>query len=327
MCSTALGTFIGRFKNFRIEEGSADQVKADLFLSNSAKETPHGNLHDYVIKMAREEPDMFGTSIVFTQGDTYTMREDGEKFYTDTPENGEKLFVECKALHACDVVDEPAANDGLFSKFSQETVAGQVTEFFDMHPQVWDAIKDNEEMFKAIMLQSDNFDEFVNRYSEYRNNTEAIMAEDKNKQSLEEVAPAKVDALESVEVEEVEEVAESTESEEVAESTETEETEVSEVEDEEEVLEADEKAVLFDVKEMQSMVDAFGSDIAMATVLNGGDYEDAKEMYNTELIEENKALKSKLAEKHEGAPAVDFDALEEKDNGKPKRVRDLFVKR
>jgi hypothetical protein len=153
------------------------------------------------------------------------------------------------------------------------------------------------------------------------------MAEDKNKQSLEEVAPAKVDALESVEVEEVEEVAESTESEEVAESTETEETEVSEVEDEEEVLEADEKAVLFDVKEMQSMVDAFGSDIAMATVLNGGDYEDAKEMYNTELIEENKALKSKLAEKHEGAPAVDFDALEEKEIGKPKRVRDLFVKR
>lgn len=51
MCSTALGTFIGRFKNFRQVE---NQVKADLFLSNEAKSTPHGDLYSYVLGMAKD---------------------------------------------------------------------------------------------------------------------------------------------------------------------------------------------------------------------------------------------------------------------------------
>ena len=329
MCSTALGTFVGRFKNFRIEEDAPDQVKADLFLSNSAKETPYGNLHDYVIKMAKEEPDMFGTSIVFTQGGTYVLNEEGRKVYTDMAMDDEKLYVEMKELQACDIVDTPANNDGLFSRFSQETIAGQVTEFFDLHPQVWEAIKDNDEMFKAILKYSDNFDEFINRYSEYRNQTEAIMAEDKNIQMNEDVEPEQVDALESEEV--VEDTAESVESEEVAESTEaleTEETEEALEEESEEIVEDAEEVEenKFSVNVMQSMVDAFGSDIAMATVLNGGDFEDAKEMYNDKLIEENKALKAKLEAKAEGEKPAEFSALEEKDNNKPKRLSDLWNK-
>jgi hypothetical protein len=139
------------------------------------------------------------------------------------------------------------------------------------------------------------------------------MPNEQIEQSLEEVEPIEVDALES---EEVEEVAETTE--EVAESTE-------EVEEQEEALEADEPA-LFDVNVMQSMVEAFGSDIAMATVLNGGDYEDAKEMYNANLIEENKLLKAKLEEKSEGEKPAEFSALEEKDHKTPKRLSDLWNK-
>ena len=59
MCSTALGTFLGRAKNFR---RVGDIVKADAFMSNTAKETPGGDLYSYVFDIAENEPDMFGTS-------------------------------------------------------------------------------------------------------------------------------------------------------------------------------------------------------------------------------------------------------------------------
>lgn len=48
MCSTALGTFLGRWKNFRRDTITRDDgsqavaARADLFLSQSAKDTPHG---------------------------------------------------------------------------------------------------------------------------------------------------------------------------------------------------------------------------------------------------------------------------------------------
>jgi hypothetical protein len=68
------------------------------------------------------------------------------------------VFVECKALHANDVVDDPAANpSGLFSSWSGEQIAGQVTEFLDTHPEVWELLQD-EGLAQA----------FFERYEEYR---------------------------------------------------------------------------------------------------------------------------------------------------------------
>jgi len=148
MCSTALGTFLGRQKNFRretIERDDGQKVaaaKADLFLSNEAKETPNGNLYDYVMGLAKNEPDMFGTSIVFTPGAVYFRTKAGKKVYrhergyidsSGNVHDEEKdpvidyPYVEMEKLHDVDCVDDPAANDGLFSRFSQETIAGQVT--------------------------------------------------------------------------------------------------------------------------------------------------------------------------------------------------------
>lgn len=329
MCSTTLGTFIGRFKNFRIEEDAPDQVKADLFLSNSAKETPHGNLHDYVIKMAREEPDMFGTSIVFTQGNTYAMSEDGRKIYTDEPQENEKLYAECKDLHACDVVDEPAANNGLFSRFSQESFAGQITEFLDLNPNVWEAVKDNKGMFEALAQYADNFEEFVNRYQEYQQQKESNMTTEPIEQSLEEVEPIEVDALESEE-----EVAESTEAE-VAEPTE-EAPEAEDAEDAEEELCEDEsddnyafetEEITYSQEAIKDMVEEFGQDITLSVIATGGSIEDAKELYNARLIEENEVLRQALKEKSEGAEPAVFNAIEDRDTNKPKRLSDLWNKK
>jgi len=177
MSSTALGTFLGRFKNFTVD---GDHVRADLFLSNEAKVTPQGDLHAYVIGMATNEPDMFGTSIVFTPGKEYVRGDDGEKVYDfyDTDEWGCRfakkeyedmpIYVECEELHGCDAVDEPAANEGLFSAFSKETIAGQVTEFLDLHPEFWKQLESNPAIVEVLAHHGDKMDGFFNRYRAYR---------------------------------------------------------------------------------------------------------------------------------------------------------------
>lgn len=206
MCSTALGTFIGRFKNFRKQavvrdDGQAAyRAVADLFMSNAAKDTPNGNLYDYVFNMAQSEADMFGTSIVFSAGREYKKRQDGSPAYivyeTDADGNrkyasdglallayvdkdgqpidarkeplSDEVYVELEKLHACDAVDDPAANDGLFSRFAQETIAGQITEFLDLHQEVWNAVSDNPEIMQTLARYADKLDEFVARYKVYR---------------------------------------------------------------------------------------------------------------------------------------------------------------
>ena len=179
MSSTALGTFIGRGKNFRTEkaaDGSA-VTRFDAHLDEVAQETPNGNLFDYVLNMAEKNPDMLGTSIVFTPGKLYKRGADGAKLYEPrfdenvTPAErkkqraewdaaGKKVFTEVAALHAADIVDDPAANkDGLFSGcFDTQTWAAQVTEFLDTHPDIFQFIAGKPEIIPA----------FLERYNSYR---------------------------------------------------------------------------------------------------------------------------------------------------------------
>ena len=116
MSSTALGTFLGRAKNFR--EGKTADGKAvamaDIFLSNSAKDAPGGNLHEYTLKLAEEDSKAFGMSIVFKRGKEYVRDEKGEKKYEFSLKENELPFIEIEELTAADMVDDPAANpDGI----------------------------------------------------------------------------------------------------------------------------------------------------------------------------------------------------------------------
>ena len=61
MSSSALGTFLGRVKNFYMD---GDIARADLFLSKTAYQTPEGDLAGYVLNLAEEDPAAFGTSAV-----------------------------------------------------------------------------------------------------------------------------------------------------------------------------------------------------------------------------------------------------------------------
>jgi len=142
MCSQALGTYLGRFKNYSY---SGDQVKADLHLDDTAKNTPSGDLYSYVLDMAEKNPDMFGASIVFEIGESIFLEEevDGKKL--------EKEYFRLKELRATDIVDEPAATDGLFSA---NTFPGIATQFLDENPDIMD----------LILSKPDTVIEFLSNY-------------------------------------------------------------------------------------------------------------------------------------------------------------------
>ncbi len=169
ICATALGTYLGRFKNFRLStlvhqkndnlspsgemsEGQRGGVFADLHLDSSSKKSPKGNLYEYVLDMAENNPDMFGASIAFKRGkDKIELSEiDGKKI--------EKTFASIKALYATDLVDSPAATDGLFDAFHQDDFASQVTLFLDEHPQIFELLEKKPEIL----------DEFISNYKHYK---------------------------------------------------------------------------------------------------------------------------------------------------------------
>ena len=310
MCSTALGTFIGRFKNFRQVDG---QVKADLFLSNEAKSTPHGDLYTYVLGMAKNEPDMFGTSIVFTPGELYRRDKDGEK----VPVSGElagseddPVFVECSELHACDTVDEPAANDGLFSRFSNETIAGQMTEFLDLNPSVWEAILENPSILEVLSKYGNKFDEFINRYRSYREQSEEDIMSDKEKAEAEATAKA----LEAEEAEK-KRLQEETDAAELADKEEKTAAELAEKEAAEK--EAEEKSKKEKEPESEGLsrdefvavADEFGNDVAVQIMRDGGTVEDAARIAY-KAAQEEIALLKKSGLKVGGSPAKTTEAKE-----------------
>jgi len=314
MCSTALGTFLGRFKNFR-EVGN--QAKADLFLSNEAKDTPHGNLYDYVLGMAENEPDMFGTSIVFTPGAVYRRNAEGEKVFPRGQDGelndafdicGGPDYVECAELHACDAVDEPAANEGLFSRFSRETVAGQITEFLDLHPEIWTAVQENPSIIEALGRYGDKVDEFVTRYRDYREQNAGgqTMTQDNSSEKLE-AASAEAEPVEPEAAEETQEISEpeAPESGEAEVTNETAEDESVSAESEaapeaeesagEVVVPADEKPQLSH-DEFCKIADEFGNDVAVQVMREGGDYQSALRIAYDQTKEAKEKAESALSE-------------------------------
>lgn len=321
MCSTALGTFIGRFKNFRADADGA-QARADLFLSNEAKETPNGDLFSYVMGLAKNEPDMFGTSIVFTPGRIYKKDEKGQKIYApgweaEESETGEEYrarrdayqntagpeYVECDELHACDAVDDPAANEGLFSKFSQETVAGQLTEFLDLHPQIWKAVSDNPEIIRVLASYGEKIDEFTAKYRDYLKNNpdgkktmsdtkeEIAPAADAPKKEAEEVAKPEGEANPTGEVK-----ADETPKGDEAKTDEAKPGEQAPAKQDEQPPATQAEAQAEPASELKRMVDAFGQDIAVSVFTRKGTFAEAEQEYYAKLRDDNKKLTAEVAE-------------------------------
>lgn len=146
MCKDSLGTYLGRYKNFRVEPTeSGDVVQADLHLDEVAAKSPEGNLLDYVKGMATKNPDMFGNSIVFSGT--------GEEKDIE----GEMLVeLSLQSFIASDLVDSPAATDGLFK--SSDDLGVIMTSFLDENPSVMEAVAENPTLVA---------DFFIKRYIPY----------------------------------------------------------------------------------------------------------------------------------------------------------------
>jgi hypothetical protein len=140
MSNTAVGTFLGRAKNFRRDNGI---VRADLYFDKTAYKTPNGDLAGYVLGLAESDPEAFGSSIVFDGEPEYRLNEDGTR--KKDPVTGKDLLplARITKLWAADVVDDPAANNGMFSAFFSQDVmpSAEMTVFLDKFLSNPDAVE------------------------------------------------------------------------------------------------------------------------------------------------------------------------------------------
>tara|TARA_R110002153_G_scaffold1965_2_gene9712 strand:+ start:3859 stop:5031 length:1173 start_codon:yes stop_codon:yes gene_type:complete len=116
----SLGTYIGRKKNFRIENGS---LYSDLHLDPLTKETlVNGtSTFNFIVKMAQNSPDMLGCSVVFS-----ASVEEIEI------EGSIQLVPKLVKFTASDLVDEPAATNHLFnSKTNIKTMSEKITNIIE----------------------------------------------------------------------------------------------------------------------------------------------------------------------------------------------------
>lgn len=133
MCNNSLGSYIGRYKNFKVED---EKLFGDLYLDDIAKDTNvEGRgitMYDYIMRMAQSNSEMFGNSIVILAN--YVIEEyeeDGEKKEADGHELIEWI--------SSDLVDDPAATDSLFH--SADDLGVKITDFLDENPQIFEILE------------------------------------------------------------------------------------------------------------------------------------------------------------------------------------------
>lgn len=194
-CSRSIGTYTGRFHSFRRD---GEKVRADLHLADVAAKAPDGDLRTYIMDLAEEDSDAFATSIVF-RPDKPEIFEPGPE--DDVAEDDPVRFthVRLAALHACDVVDSGAANDGLFGRpdymaeqaerWARDNpgIIGRILKGYSDHKQKQEAKemaeKTHEETKKAL-------DELTTQFSETKTALEAAKTEIKELKAGNETAVA-----------------------------------------------------------------------------------------------------------------------------------------
>ena len=156
MSSTALGTFLGRVKNFR-RDGSI--VRADLHIDQTAHKTPDGDLAGYIMELAESDPDAFGSSMVIHWDEEYRQEKDGS-LTKDEKGNPLPPLIRVKKLMSVDIVDDPAANNGLFGMpiFSESVKpSAEITVFLDRFLEQPDAVERVIAFLERYRMNKDEF--------------------------------------------------------------------------------------------------------------------------------------------------------------------------
>lgn len=173
MCSDAIGTELGRAKNFRVvdfertidgETINAAGVIADIHILRSAHSAPQGDIAKHIIETAREDPGQFGQSIVFTYADwkvkdadgkphlysEFADKKDGYDEWKNLSADG-KVYAVLGKLHGTDFTDTPAATDGVFTT---NTLAEEAEIMLDEHPEVFEAIEKNPKSLVEFLART-----------------------------------------------------------------------------------------------------------------------------------------------------------------------------
>jgi hypothetical protein len=130
MSDDGLGTFLGYWRNLRVVGQEPERfVVADLHLADSSFDTPKGDLGNYVLDLAEQDPEAFGVSVAtLLADDMFDGPEDGDSESDDGSDGSDESDLDAptalriKGLHAADLVDTPAATrGGLFSSVQDAT--------------------------------------------------------------------------------------------------------------------------------------------------------------------------------------------------------------
>lgn len=183
MCSDAIGTELGRAKNFRVvevereidgEKVTAAGVIADIEILKSAHSAPQGDIAAHVLAVAEEDPGQFGQSIVFTYSDWVVKDKDGNRhsyeeevskpFAKWKEEHPDALYSERlkKSKELYDAWIEQSADGRLYvvlgklhgtdftdtpaatdGIFSTGTLAEEAEQMLDEHPQILEVLNSN----------------------------------------------------------------------------------------------------------------------------------------------------------------------------------------
>lgn len=169
LSSDGLGSFLGRSKNFRRRGGVA---LADLHISEMADRSPRGPLGEYVLGLAHEDPDAFGASAVIKRDRKAEMafmdehRDDDGAFVSPDPGNvGNLPHTVVVAMRAADIVDEPAANEGLFPQTEMGALAMAADQWLDVGFRLTDELPMDTELLQGAEIErvQEYFDRWLAR--------------------------------------------------------------------------------------------------------------------------------------------------------------------
>ena len=116
MSNDGMGSYLGKWQNFEID-ADGTTIRADLHIADAAFTSPQGDLGNYVMDMAEQDPEAFGVSIA-TRLDTADLSawETSLDGMSKEERKAARWPMRFSALKAGDIVDTPAATrGGLFS--------------------------------------------------------------------------------------------------------------------------------------------------------------------------------------------------------------------
>lgn len=184
MCDEQLGKHVGYITNIRKE---GDGAVGDIQLSNSARISPDGNLYQYVLEKAAEDPDAIMMSIVFQPGPLYFLDENGNRVNFEMgndahfdalaakPETDRVLYETVIDWNYTDFVHDGANTNNLFRNFKGEPMmAATVFDFLDSNPDV----------FEFMISNREKTEQFIRKYEAARSKKSSIQVDmNKNQKS------------------------------------------------------------------------------------------------------------------------------------------------